>query len=614
MNQIITLIVSAGLIFTVLGLITLFAHVYSLNIKNKTVGNGQHGTARWATKKEIRLIYTHIPFLPETWRRKHVPKKRTEMAGYDFPAGQQKEKHAAEQPLHLPQGIVVGCTGSKLNTTAMVDEGDVHALMIGAAGVGKTAYFLYPNLEYACASGMSFVCTDTKGDLFRNYGGIARDHYGYNVAVIDLRNPTKSDGNNLLHLVNKYMALSQNNPDNLGYRAKAEKYAKIIAKTIILSGMDSASFGQNAFFYDAAEGLLTATILLLAEFSAVEKKHIVSVFKLIQDLLAPSKKKGKTEFQLLMDKLPEEHKARWFAGAAINTSEQAMSSVMSTALSRLNTFLDSELEQILCFDTAIDAERFCNTKSAIFIVMPEEDSSKYFMVSLILQQLYREILAVADEQGGKLKKRVMMYLDEFGTLPKIESAEMMFSASRSRRISIVTIIQSFAQLEQNYGKEGAEIITDNTQLTIFGGFAPNSQSAEVLSRAMGTRTVQSGSVSRGKNDPSQSLQMMERPLMTPDELKSMPKGQFVVMKTGFHPMIVKLKLFFQWGIKFEKPYAVPDKGNRRVAYANKNELVREILRRYPAAKLENEDSDAFPMPEGGISLQPSDPPRRYPKG
>ena len=248
MNQIITLIVSAGLIFTVLGLITLFAHVYSLNIKNKTVGNGQHGTARWATKKEIRLIYTHIPFLPETWRRKHVPKKRTEMAGYDFPAGQQKEKHAAEQPLHLPQGIVVGCTGSKLNTTAMVDEGDVHALMIGAAGVGKTAYFLYPNLEYACASGMSFVCTDTKGDLFRNYGGIARDHYGYNVAVIDLRNPTKSDGNNLLHLVNKYMALSQNNPDNLGCRAKAEKYAKIIAKTIILSGMDSASFGQNAFF------------------------------------------------------------------------------------------------------------------------------------------------------------------------------------------------------------------------------------------------------------------------------------------------------------------------------------------------------------------------------
>ena len=93
---------------------------------------------------------------------------------------------------------------------------------------------------------------------------------------------------------------------------------------------------------------------------------------------------------MLINQLPEEHKARWFAGAAMNTGEQAMASVMSTALSRLNTFLDSELEQILCFDTAIDAERFCKTKSAIFIVLPEEDSSKHFMVSLIVQQLYRK--------------------------------------------------------------------------------------------------------------------------------------------------------------------------------------------------------------------------------
>lgn len=114
------------------------------------------------------------------------------------------------------------------------------------------------------------------------------------------------------------------------------------------------------------------------------------------------------------------------------------------------------------------------------------------------QQLYREILAVADENGGKLKNRCVFFCDEFGTLPKIESAEMMFSASRSRRLQIVPIIQSFAQLEKNYGKEGAEIIVDNTQDTIFGGFAPNSSSAETLSKALGSRTVMSGSVSRSK--------------------------------------------------------------------------------------------------------------------
>ncbi len=156
--------------------------------------------------------------------------------------------------------------------------------------------------------------------------------------------------------------------------------------------------------------------------------------------------------------------------------------------------------------------------------MPEEDPGKFFMVSLIIQQLYREIPAVADENGGKLKNLCVFYCDEFGTLPKIESAEMMFSASRSRRLQIVPIIQSFAQLEKNYGKEGADVIIDNTQLTIFGGFAPNSTSAETLSKALGSRTVMSGSVSRSKDNPSQSVQMIERPLMTSDELKNLPKG------------------------------------------------------------------------------------------
>lgn len=393
----------------------------------------------------------------------------------------------------------------------------------------------------------------------------------------------RSHGNNPLHLVNKYMDLAVQHPERLEYRAKAERYAKIISKTVILYGMEGGNFGQNSYFYDAAEGLLTASILLVAEFCAPEERHIVSVFRIIQDLTATKKESGDSHpFRALLELLPAGHKARWFAGAALNTSEGAMASVLSTAMSRLNVFLDSELEAILCHDTGIDAEQFCREKSAVFIIMPEEDNSRYFMVSLLIQQLYRELLAVADENGGRLQNRVMFYCDEWGTLPKIESAEMMFSASRSRGISMVPVIQSFAQLEKNYGKEGAEIIVDNTQLTIFGGFAPNSSSAEVLSKALGSRTVMSGSVSRSRNDPSESLQMIERPLLTPDELKSLPKGHFVVMKTGVHPMRVKLKLFFKWGIEFDEdnPYAVPDHGGREVQYAEKKEIMDGIIKKY----------------------------------
>lgn len=504
--------------------------------------------------------------------------------------------------------------------------------MIGAAGVGKTAKFLYPNLEYCCASGMSFIATDTKGDLLRSYAPIAKKYYCYDISVLDLRNPTRSDGFNMLHMVNSYID-DYLKTDSLVSKAKAEKYAKIISKTVMnTGGFDTASAGQNAFFYDSAEGLITSVILVIAEMCSPflfcrekikkkekqqnkqkgnkidnadifeisaeevkikllysnheaektwgEQRHIISVFKMIQDLLEPSEVKGKSRFKLLMEKLPEEHKARWMSGAALNTSEQAMASVLSTALSRLNAFLDSEIEQLLCFETKINTENFCKRKSAVFLIMPEEDDSKYFLISLIVQQLYREMLSIADEMGGKLPNRIMFFLDEFGTLPSIQSAEMMFSASRSRRISFVPIIQSLAQLEKNYGKEGADIIIDNCQITVYGGFAPNSEAADVLSKTLGDRTVMTGSVSHGR-DKSKSLQMTGRPLMMPDELKIMPKDAFIVTRTGVKPMKTVLRLFFEWGIELNEKYTIPEAKVRRVKYADREYIEKRILMKYP---------------------------------
>ena len=559
MPESVTPLIAVGVVIVLfIVLLSALTNNCSLNgIKSKTVGDGQHGTARWATTQEVKKTFANVPFDVASWREgKNLPKV---------------------------QGLILGSTQRGKQLDALVDCDDVHCLMIGASGVGKTAFFLYPNLEFACASGMSYLALDTKGDLARNYGTIAKKYYGYHVSVIDLRNPTRSDGSNLLTLINRYMDIAREHPDNLAARAKAEKYAKILAKTIVNPGGDEQDRGQNAFFYDAAEGLLTSVILLLAEYvppdsAGHEKRHIVSVFKLVQELLAPSGQNKKTGFQVLMDNLPSTHKARWFAGAALNTSEQGMASVMSTVLSRLNAFLDSELEQVLCFDSAIDAEHFAAEKSAIFLVLPEEDSTKNFMAGLMIQNLSRELFSVAGGHGGKLQNRVVFYCDELGTMPPFDILPL-FSAGRSRKLTLVPIIQSLAQLEKNYGKEGAEIIGDNCQDTIFGGFAPNSQTAETLSKALGSRTVLTGSISKGKDSNSQSLQMAERALLSPDELKSLPKGEFVVMKTGTHPMRTKLQLYFKWGIKFEEPYQTPERAQREVYYAGKEELLMNIKRK-----------------------------------
>jgi len=223
MPQQYTVIIMAAVGLLLMVAISFASKQGSLNsIKSKTVGDGQHGTARWAKPKEIEKAFHHIPFRPAQWRKgRHLPKV---------------------------QGLVLGSEGTKGKVTALVDSDDIHCLMIGAAGVGKTAFFLYPNLEYACACGMSYLALDTKGDLARNYGAVAEKYYGYQVSVIDLRNPSRSDGFNFLTLVNTYMDQAVKHPDDLAARAKAEKYAKILSKTIINPDGDSGNYGQNAFF------------------------------------------------------------------------------------------------------------------------------------------------------------------------------------------------------------------------------------------------------------------------------------------------------------------------------------------------------------------------------
>ena len=604
------ILICGGLLVFLLA-VSFFSQRYSLNnIKSKTVGDGQHGTARWATQKEITRTYHVVPFRPRRWRKgMDLPKEQGVILGSMGGAKKKRPGQTARLPGRVLEKLrrpaaprrepkrmkqekkrsrVKNFIEGQQDIRALVDSDDIHCLMIGASGVGKTAYFLYPNLEYACACGMSFLALDTKGDLARNYGKIASHYYNFKVSVIDLRNPTRSDGFSFLTLVNHYMDKARKAPNDLTSKAKAEKYAKILAKTIINPEGDASQYGENAFFYDSAEGLLTAIVLLLAEFmppreGEPEKRHIVSAFKLVQDLLAPPKNsRSKNGFQPLMDLLPSEHKARWLAGAALNSSDQSMASVMSTVLSRLNAFLDTELEQVICYDSPINAEMFASEKCAIFLILPEEDPAKNFIAGLMIQNLSRELFSVADENGGRLKNRVIFYCDELGTMPPFDILSL-FSAGRSRGLTLVPIIQSLAQLEKNYGKEGAEIICDNCQDTIFGGFSPQSKTAEALSSALGSRTVLSGSVSQGKDSNNQSLQMMERPLMTPDELKSIPKGEFVVMKTGTHPMRTKLRLFLDWGITFDpEGYRMPEQAARKVAYASKEELIANIRSRYPS--------------------------------
>ena len=130
--------------------------------------------------------------------------------------------------------------------------------------------------------------------------------------------------------------------------------------------------------------------------------------------------------------------------------------------------------------------------------------------------------------------------------------------------------------------------------SLFLPFAPNSKTAEAMSQNLGKQTVLSRTVTRSSSmdGSNRQLQMIERPLMTIDELKSMPKGHFIVMKTGCHPMKTRLKLFFKWGIQFENAYSIEEKSERKVQYADSREVETAVLKRFPP-KPTNPFSNSF---------------------
>ena len=530
----------------------------SLNrIKARTVGHGQHGSARWATRREIKSYYTMVPYEPQKWRTQ--PELRPTKPGFVLGSFQH------------------GRHGKKI--TAWVDAGDSHAMMIASPGGGKTAYFLYPNIEYAMACGISFVTLDTKGDLYRNMATIGEKYYGYHTVVYDFRKPMESDTYNLMSLVNKYMDRYRST-GIVDDKARAEKQARMVAKSIITGGVDMANMGANSFFYEASESLLTSAIMILSEYGDPGTRHISSAHKLI-DAVSVKKKGEPNLYSQLLSVLPPYHKAAMLANSAVNSAEQTTASILSTAHSRLNELIDSELEQMICFDTKFQVEEFVEHPMGVYIVLPEEDTTKYFIVSLVIQQNNAELTAMADRLGGTLPKKVICFYDELGTIPKIEGLDAIFAASRSRNMTIVGILQGISQLNDRYGKDVAETMFNSCHDTIAGAFGPLSQDAEFISKQLGSRTAQTGSVTTDGKTGEQSLseQMMEVPLMAPNELREMPKGEFVLLKTFCRSTKTHMPLFTEWGITLEEKYHVPERPIREIEYINIRELITRLKKK-----------------------------------
>ena len=560
-----------GILFGILIIFYFFANKSGelSGIKSKTTGDGQFGTAKWATKAELKSNMKYIPYEPHKWRN-----------GENLPND---------------EGIILGTEfrGSKL--FAIVDTADFHTMFIAAPSGGKTTSLLYPNIEYSAACGMSVFVTDTKGTIAENYVPIFKSYYQMEAYVIDMRNPANSDSYNLLSLTNKYMDKYLSS-GNIAFKGRAEAYAKTVGSSVININNSIKESGSNKFFYIAAEGVVSAITYLVSELCDEEQRHILSVFRICRQILEidPSTvgKKNvapQTYLTILYNLLPEDHIAKDLLSSAATAGEmETIASIVSTAVSQMLSFLDTEMEQLLCFDDGVDIEKFVQGKTAIIFIFDESSNTKNFIANLLVRQSYNELLKASENYpDNRLPHRIQYFLDEFGTYTAIDGVAQFFSAGRSRNIITNPFLQSLAQLDEKYGRDTAKNIKANCQNIMCGFQAPLSDDAETISKALSNQTVMSGSVSKkyGTSSSSQSsttYQMIKKPLMSPDQIRGMKKGEWILMRTGMNPAQMKLPKLEKWNIEIdtEHPYKIPTKASRTISYADKNYIIGAVKRKY----------------------------------
>lgn len=499
---------------------------YSLkSIKAKDVGDGQHGSARWATEKEIDDHYLWV---------KH---------------GHEKEA-----------GFVVcfDTSGRKW----LIDTSDQSLLLLAPPGAGKTTSVIVPTIYYNAAvnrntsgGGASIIATDLKGELLRLCGGQLTKS-GYRVAVLNLREPFESLFFNLLNNVNRNMDVylkGTSEKERLISYGKAERYAKILAQSIVHNLDVSTTNDTAAYFNETAQGLLTGIILLVSQYACKqEQRHIISVFNLIIDLNGVSAEgQSASNTAVQRNKLHEllEHidndRIKSHVGAVMSADIRSSMNIFSSALGKLVGLIDAELEQMISrHSTELNDLDFIKNPTAIFIICPEENPTRYFFGSLFLRYFLNDLIAQArTSPKGALQRKVLCLWDEFGNMPAIKDVDVLFSAARSAGIRIMPTLQSLAQLQKSYNQNTAKIIRETCQMTLTTYVAPMArETAEEISKVLGNRTVQSGSISAGRGG-SRTTQMMGKPLMTSDEIMGMGIGNFICMKSGCRPMQTKLPYY-----------------------------------------------------------------------
>ena len=408
----------------------------------------------------------------------------------------QYEDKDREKNKLLTQHTAIGLDGHK-------HRRNLNVLVCGGSGSGKTRFYAKPNIMQA---NTSFVVLDPKGEILRDTGTLLKEK-GYDIKVIDLINMERSD------CYNPFVYLRSDND--------IQRLVTNLFKNTTPKGSQS----QDPFWDNAAMMLLLALVFFLHYEAPPEEQNFAMVLDMIRDGSIDGDEDAYivTPLDMLFNKLEEakpDHVAlKYYKGYHVG-SNKTLKSIQITLMARLEKFNLRPLAELTETD-GLDLSSIGEKKTAVFGIIPDNDSSFNFIIGMLYTQLFQQLYHQADfVHGGRLPVHVHFVMDEFANVALPDEFDKLLSTMRSRDISVSIIIQNMAQLKALFEKQWESIVGNCDEFLYLGG---NEQSThEYVSKLLGKETIDTNTYgkSQGKNGSySTNYQLSGRELLMPDEVR-----------------------------------------------------------------------------------------------
>ena len=407
----------------------------------------------------------------------------------------------------------------RIGINAQKHRRNLNTLVCGGSGAGKTRFYCKPNLMQA---NTSFVILDPKGEILRDTGGLL-EAKGYEVRVLDLISMEKS------HCYNPFVYLRDDND------------IQRLVTNLFKSTTPKGSQSNDPFWDTAASMLLLALVFYLHYEAPKEEQNFSMVMEMlraadIEDDDNPRPSPLDNLFSDLEYENPD-HIALKYYRSYHSGSAKTLKSIQITLAARLEKFNLESLAALTCTDE-FDLPSMGEKKVALFALIPDNDSSFNFLVSILYTQLFQQLFYSADHiHGGALPVPVHFLMDEFANVSLPDDFDKILSVMRSRGVSVSIILQNLAQLKALFEKQWESIVGNCDEFLYLGG---NEQSThKYVSELLGKETIDTNTYGKStghSGNYSTNYQISGRELMTPDEVRLLDNRYAILFIRGERPI------------------------------------------------------------------------------